>query len=362
MKFNKIKTIFILTFLLSACANFSIDEIEPDSFITDSETKNHLVRFNMNYNYSIPFHNPFYDPISNYWINPEKAFYTYDIEYHKSDSRFFCLYMKTSLISEIQAYLIEKDPARIAYDGAEAKFTSYEKDYIVDGKYLYGYQDINDDYDMNDFGVMVKNKLSNVNYQYEDYTLIQVSQRKEVDFIDNLTTQTKMNRKMYAYVRYPVEYDKDSGNITPSGALNGDPGQRTAEGEFQSSGEFMELRISGEIKASALYYPLPGFSESQKLSDIIIENNTKYVVLPRYDLKKEGDKNIKEFDFLTGDLAQYDSSSIGAEDGIYVGYQKYFLSLLYKDDVKEVYPFSYSAFDFEGVKKLIARKISKDTE
>ena len=348
-------TLFLGTTVLTGCNNTkSNSSIEMDK-VEDIDIFNQLTEYDFLYNFILPDSNMSYNfmwegyDLENKFgpnVEEESRLYSYLTEYYEAEDGYYALYLKDTLINDL------KDTFK-AYEDQESHdiknyhFSSYTKEEIIDGKYLFAYQEYNENKRIDDINIYHVKDYKDILFEKDGYQLVFCCKSKNALIKENLSTKETINRNIILYSREELIFDDNCRKCEKYLFDTYEKFNQTLVKElFDYVGERIEVYHQSYENMEYSYYPKLGnklsMIEKTVRADIISIDNVKYAVLPRYILDDENKI----------DLLDNNTDFIFDED-VFRKYKADFLKAYYKLSDKKTQFMEYGLYDYLEVLKII---------
>lgn len=340
--------IFGIIFILASCTKKNLGL----AIIEDTDIKTALFNYNFDYKIFMPGSQMSYNYLwdgydTNNKFGPnlsnEDKLSTYLTSYGDIDDNYYLIYIKSSIINKNLDWLSSYQKNNIS-DSNNYHFTLFNEDTIIDGKYLFLYQNTTMTLN-NNMKFYSTDDINSIRLNIEDYKLAFCSTRKKIIIKDNLSSNKKLNQEIFAYNRYEIIFDNSEAKHYEFSTFEKN-NQNLINNMFNYKGEMIEVFSEQSQFSGALYFPMLGLKNKNFnlpiRASIINNNNKKCVLLPRYIINNETKLDL--FDEST-DFTYYED--------VFGKYKSLFKNAYLEDtnDTNENY--LMALYDYEKVSKII---------
>lgn len=256
-------------------------------------------------------------------VPKERRFYTYLTEYKECDYEYYLVYLNTELISSYQEWLKEYENEKLN-DLSNYHFTNYQNETIIDGKYFYCFQKLENKINSN-IKVFSTTNIENIKYKLDNYQLVLCSLRKKAIIKENISKAYVINKEISLYTRYELIFNDTNSYPTYYSFDNNEKyNQNILKEMFDYVGEMIEAYPSSYENLDYFSFPTLGLGEYglclNRRIKVIEEETEKYVLLPRYVIS-----NNEYLDLLS------EETNLFFEEDVFRKYKKAFLSAMIKE-------------------------------
>ncbi len=333
--------------------------------MTDSDVKEALFHFRFNYGFIYPDSDLSYKYLWDGYdlenkfgprIPEEDRLYTYLTEYLERDAPYYLIYLKKGWIEENEQWLIDFEENR-SEDIYNYHFSAYDDFSIIDGKYYYCYQRLEENKNEDEnIRYYTAEKLGDICYEIDDYRLVFCAESKQAVIKENVSLQKTIGQTISLYKRVELIFEDE--NETPKEYLFENyekVNQNTVKELFDYVGERIEAYPS--IYEDTIYgsYPVLGMEGSMLQetvrSDVVKEGDQKYFLLPRYVVT-----DTDKLDLLS------DETDLFFEEDVFREYKEAFSDALVKESDFQAqssyiyHSYIYALYDYDKVVEIIQKR------
>lgn len=326
--------------------------------MTDSDVKEALFHFQFDYGLVYPDSELSYKYLWDGYdlenkfgpsIPEESRLYTYLTEYLERDSSYYLIYLRNNWIEENEQWMSDFEEKRSG-DMYNYHFSEYDDFSIIDGKYYYCYQRLeeNDDEDEN-IRYYTAETLDDIRYEIDGYRLVFCAERKQAVLKENVSSQKAIGKTMSFYNRVALMFE-DVNEIPQEYLFENYEkiNQNTVKELFDYVGERMEAYPSLYESMEYGSYPILGLQGSvfQKTvrSDVVKEGDQTYFLLPRYRIV-----GADQLDLLS------DETDLYYYEDVFREYKEAFSDAWVKETDLQAHSYRYALYDYDKVVEIIQK-------
>lgn len=220
-------------------------------------------------------------------LSAEERLYTYRTEYAQKEDAYYLVYLKQSVITSLLPWLSEYASTHSA-DAANYHFSDHDAQTVIDGKYLFAYQNKADKQD----GEVLCRTVSDwqsAPYTDKGYQLVFCAQRKKAVIRQNVSQKRALDKEISLYMRVALQYTDGLTVYTFTNAEQAN--QKRSQDLFDYVGERLESYPLSYEQGDCYYIPQLGMQNRMlktRRAEIVHENDKTYISLPRY-IHTDGD-------------------------------------------------------------------------
>ena len=216
----------------------------------------------------------------------KKEIDTYLLEYLPVTNDYYFVYLKTEMIRKCMDYMEEYLKSYDSSDYYEPEFSRFSNQDVIDGKYLYAYNQMN----LTDGLKVYKcDNLETVKFSLNEYQMVYCARTKPMIIKSNLSTKVDVNKQLTIYKREVLSFEKEKCVVGYEYIDDTKTEKEYANLDFDYVGEMIECYEVSTTNKDCLYYPVLGsFEYYNNCYDlmpkikVIVEDGKKYLDLPRY--------------------------------------------------------------------------------